>query len=42
MPYASFAAYKPSGRLRPLTFALFAAAIVAGVGGAWLYQSLMA
>jgi hypothetical protein len=42
MAYASFATYKPSGRLRPLTFALFVGVTVAGAAAAWLYQSLMA
>ncbi len=33
-----FAAYRASGRLGPLTIALFAAATVAGAGVAWLYE----
>src|SRR5690242_20619989 len=41
MAYASFATYKPSGRLRALAFALFLGATVAGAAVAWLYQSLM-
>ena len=41
MATTSFASYRPSGRLRPLTLALFAAAIVAAAAAAWLYQMLM-
>ncbi|HEX8952920.1 MAG TPA: hypothetical protein VF945_13785 [Polyangia bacterium] len=41
MATSSFASYRPSGRFQPLTLALFAAAIVAGAGAAWLYQLLM-
>src|SRR5437588_11227556 len=37
----SFAAYRTSGRFNPLTIALFAGAMVAGAGAAWLYQALM-
>jgi hypothetical protein len=37
----SFPSYRASGRFSPLTFALFAAAIVAAAGAAWLYQALM-
>lgn len=41
MATTSFASYRPSGRLQPLTLALFAAAIVAAAAAAWLYQMLM-
>jgi hypothetical protein len=37
----SFASYRPSGRVRPLTLALFVVALIGGALAAWLYQSLM-
>ena len=41
MATTSFASYRASGRVGPLTLALFAAAIVAATAAAWLYQMLM-
>jgi hypothetical protein len=37
----SFASYRASGRVQPLTLALFVAATAGGGAVAWLYQSLM-
>jgi hypothetical protein len=41
MASTSFASYRTSGRFDPLTLPLFAGALAAGAGVAWLYQMLM-